>query len=470
MGGIKMKFSDMKACTQKRIDKSLEIVNLDREFMARGAGLKYFPIAIERGLGSFVWDMDGNRYIDFLSTAGVYNIGHCHPKVVKAVHDQTNKLLNYASSYLYHENPVRLARLLTEITPGKFRKKVTFGFSGSDANDSAMKAVRAFTKKKYILSCKYSYHGTTYGALALTGIINAESKELVHGRDGGVELIEFPDPFRNSWGIDGYREPAHLTEVALHAIETKINELKGNVGGIIIEPIQGDAGVIIPPQEFMKELKLICEKLGIVFVDEEVQTGMGRTGKMWAIEDFGVEPDLLVTAKALGGGMPISALLGREELMDSVPAPLFVFTHLGHAVNTAAALATIEVTSEENLPRRAEEMGNYIRERFEEMAQEYYLIMGDVRGKGLLIGVDIVKKGTKTQPDRNLALKICWRAWEKGLLMISFGKHGNVLRIAPPLNIEKSTVDEALRIIESSIKDAIEGKVPEEVLQYLQGW
>jgi 4-aminobutyrate aminotransferase len=412
--------------------------------------------------------MDGNKYFDFLTSAGVYNVGHCHPKVVKAIQGQVSKLLNYTIAYLYHENPVHLAKLLTEITPGKFKKKVTFGFSGSDTNDSAIKAARAFTKKKYILSFKYSYHGTTYGALTLTGIIDAKSKELVYPLDG-VELVEFPDPFRNSWGIEGYREPDRLTEVALRAIENKINELKGHVAGIVIEPIQGDAGVVIPPQEFIKELKILCEKLGIVFIAEEVQTGMGRTGKMWAIEHFGVEPDLLVTAKALGGGMPISALIGRQEIIESVPPPLFLFTHLGHAVSTAAALATIEVISEENLLRKAEETGNYIRKRFEEMAQKYPII-GDIRGKGLLIGVDIVKKKTKTEPDRSLALKTCWRAWEKGLLMITFGKHGNVLRIAPPLNIEKSAVDEALEIIESSFKDALEGKVPDKVLEYLQGW
>jgi 4-aminobutyrate aminotransferase len=463
-----MKFNDIKAYTQKKIDKSLEIVNMDKELLPRAAALKYFPIAIEKGSGSFVWDIDGNKYIDFLTNAAVYNIGHRHPKVVEAIQDQVSKLFNYTIVYLYRENPVHLAKLLIEITPGKFKKKVTFGFSGSDANDSAMKAARAFTKREYILSFKYSYHGTTYGALALTGIIDAKSKELVHGLDG-VELVEFPDPFRNSWGIDGYSEPDHLTEVALHAIENKINELKGNVAGIIIEPIQGDAGVVIPPQEFIKELKILCEKLGIVFVAEEVQTGMGRTGKMWAIEHFGVEPDLLVTAKALGGGMPISALIGRAEIMESVPPPLFAFTHEGHAVNTAAALATIEVTLEENLPEKAKEMGSYIRKKFEEIAQKYPII-GDIRNKGLLIGVDIVKKGTKSEPDKSLALKICWRAWEKGLLMITFGKHGNVLRIAPPLNIEKSTVDEALEIIESSIKDAIEGKVPDKVLEYLRGW
>jgi 4-aminobutyrate aminotransferase len=463
-----MNFSDIKADTQQKIDKSLEIVALDKEFLPRGMANKYFPIAIEKGSGPIVWDRDGNRYIDFLTSAAVYNVGHCHPKVVKAVQDQVSKLQNYTISYLYHENPALLAKLLTEITPGKFKKKVTFGFSGSDANDSAIKVARAFTKRKYILSFKYSYHGTTYGALALTGIIDIKSKDLIFPLDG-VELVEFPDPFRNSWGIDGYSEPNRLTEVALHAIEDKINELKGNVAGVVIEPIQGDAGAVVPPQDFIKELKFLCERFGIVFIVEEVQTGMGRTGKMWAIEHFGVEPDLLVTAKALGGGMPISALIGREEILESVPPPLLVFTHIGHSVNAAAALATIEVTLEEDLLRKAEETGNYIRRKFEEIAQKYPII-GDIRGKGLLVGIDIVKKGTKAEPDRSLALKICWRAWEKGLLMITFGKYGNVLRIAPSLNIEKSVVDEAIEIIGSSIKDTLEGKVPDKVLEYLQGW
>ena len=189
-------------------------------------------------------------------------------------------------------------------------------------------------------------------------------------------------------------------------IEKKIKEFNEDVAGIIIEPIQGDAGIVVPPEEFMKGLRELTEEHGVVFIDEEVQAGMGRTGRWWAIEHFNVVPDIIASAKALGGGMPISATVGRAEIMDSVPVPLFVFTHVGHAVCTSAAIATINVIKKENLLERAARLGNYVVKRFKEMQEEYNII-GDIRGKGLMIGVDIVKEGMK-EPDKAIALKICW--------------------------------------------------------------
>ena len=219
----------------------------------------------------------------------------------------------------------------------------------------------------------------------------------------------------------------------------------------------------------MKGLRELTEEHGVVFIDEEVQAGMGRTGKWWAIEYFNIVPDIIASAKALGGGMPISATIGRAEIMDSVPVPLFVFTHVGHAVCASAAIATINVIKKENLLERAARLGNYVMKRFKEMSERYPII-GDVRGKGLLIGVDIVKNSKTREPDKATALKICWRAWEKGLILITFGKHGNVLRIAPPLNIPEEDLDRGLEVIEESIKDVLEGKVPDEIVKYLRGW
>lgn len=463
-----MKFQGIEKHTSKNIAKNLETALLDEQYIPRASSIKYYPLSVERAEGALVWDRDGNRYIDFLTSAAVYNIGHCHPRVVKTVKDQADKVFNYITGYFYQENPARLAKLLSEITPGKFSKKVTFGFSGSDANDSAMKAARAYTGKKFILSFKESYHGTTYGSLAITGIIDENTKKCVYPLDG-VELVEFPDPLRNSWGIDGYREPEKLSQRALKAIESKIDELQDNVAGIILEPIQGDCGAVIPPAGFLKNLKCLCEKKGIVFISEEIQSGMGRTGKMWAIEHFDVEPDIIVAGKALGGGLPISAVIGKAEVMDSVPPPLFCFTHLGHALNTGAAIETIGVTLDEDLMKQAIEKGDYLKTKFDSMAKRFDII-GDIRYKGLLFGVDIVRSGTTKEADRDTALKICWRAWEKGLIMITFGKHGNVLRIAPPLNIGLDLVDEALEIIEESITEVLEGKVSDEAIKYLQGW
>jgi len=452
----------------KNISKSLEVAKLYEEYIARGHAFKYYPLVVTRAEGSRVWDADGNEYIDFLTSAAVYNIGHRHPEVVRAIKEQVDRLLNYTIAYLYEREPLELAMQLVKLVPGEFKKKVTFGFSGSDAVDSSIKIARAYTRKKHIISFKDSYHGMTYGALSVTGIVKPEIKECVYPiRE--VHFVDFPDPYRNPWGIDGYEKPDELANVALDHVEKKIKELKEDVAAIITEPIQGDAGVVVPPPTFIKGLKEHAEKHGIVFIDEEVQAGMGRTGRWWAIEHFNTVPDLLVTAKALGGGMPISAVIGKAEIMDSVPPPLLVYTHIGHAVSAAAALATIKVISSEGLVERARAMGEYALKRLREVMEKYDII-GDVRGKGLMIGVDIVKNRKTKEPDRATALKICWRSWERGLILITFGKYGNVLRIAPPLNIPKEDLDKGLDIIEEAIKDVLEGKVPDEVVEYLRGW
>ncbi|WP_456326806.1 aspartate aminotransferase family protein [Palaeococcus sp. (in: euryarchaeotes)] len=463
-----MRWNEIGKYTSKKIDKSLEIAELNERYIPKASGLKYYPLAVAKAEGSKVWDVDGNEYIDFLTSAAVYNICHRHPKIVNTILEQVNKVLNYTMAYLYEETPVKLAKCLTEITPGDFEKKVTFGFSGSDSVDSSIKAAKAYTKRRYIISFKNSYHGMTYGALSATGIIDSAVKEAIHPIKD-FHFVEFPDPYRNPWNLNGYENPEELSNLALEQVETKIKELNEDVAGIIVEPIQGDAGVIIPPSSFIKGLRKLTEEYGIVFIDEEVQTGMGRTGKWWAIEHFNVVPDVIASAKALGGGMPISAVIGRSEIMESVPAPLFVFTHMGHAVNASAAIATIEIIKEEELAKRAERLEKYVIKRFREMMEEYGII-GDIRGKGLLMGVDIVKDQKSKTPDKITALKICWRAWEKGLILITFGKYGNILRIAPALNIPKEDLDRGLEIIEESIKDVLAGKVPDEIVKFLRGW
>lgn len=456
----------LKRYTHKKLERNLEIVDEETKYIPNACALKYYPLVIKEANGSIVKDADDNEYIDFLSSAAVYNIGHKHPKVIKAAKAQIDNVINYTMAYFYETQPIELAKKITAITPGKFPKKVTFGFSGSDGVDSAIKASRAFTGRQTIMAFEHSYHGMTYGALSATGIVDPSAKSILGVMD--VKFVEFPDPYRNSFEIDGYEHPEKLSNKALNAIDAAITNLKEKPACIIIEPVQGDAGAVIPPKMFLKGLRELADNYNILLVDEEVQTGMGRTGELWAIEHFGVEPDLLVTAKALGGGFPISATVGRAEIMDSVPQPLFVFTHIGHAVNASAAIAAIEVVQEEKLSERATQIGKHTIKKFQEMCSKYPII-GDVRGLGLLIGIDIVKPGTK-EPDKNTAQKICWRAWEQGLILITFGKHGNVLRIAPPLNISNEQLDAGITIIEESIQDVLAGKVSDDVLKFLRGW
>ena len=463
-----MDWKELRKFAKKNIEKCCQIIEKDERFLPEAVAIKYFPTVVEKAKGAEIWDVDGNRFIDFLSSAAVYNVGHCHPAVVEAVKSHVEKIQNYTIVYFYNEEPVKLAELLTQSTPGSFPKKVAYGFSGSDSVDSAIKAARAFTGKKYIISFKHSYHGMTYGSLSATGIIDQDSKKIICP-DEHIAFAEYPDPYRNSWNIDGYTEPELLSRKALLQIEKMIDDLGGDVAGVIIEPAQGDAGMIFPPVEFMKGFRTLTEEKNIVFIDEEVQTGMGRSGKMWAIEHYGIAPDIIVSAKALGGGMPLGAVIGRAEIMDSVPVPFFAYTHSGHSVNCAASIAVMETIKKENLLKQAEEKGLSLKKWFQEKTSQYPFI-GDVRGKGLLMGVEIVTDKITKTPDKSMALKISWAAWERGLILITFGKNGNVLRVAPPLNIPDELLKEALEIIDASFKDAAEGKVPDEILPCLKGW
>jgi len=456
----------VKRYTNKKLDANLEIVEQEGKYIPKACALKYYPLVIKEAMGAIVKDVDGNEFIDFLTSAAVYNIGHRHPKVVAAAKKQMDEVINYTMAYFYEEPPIELAKRLINITPGKFLKKVTFGFSGSDAVDSAIKAARAYTGRSTIMAFEHSYHGMTYGALSATGIVDPNAKKRVGAMD--VKFVEYPDPYRNSFEIDGYEHPEELTNKILACIDEQIVHLEEKPACIIVEPIQGDAGAVVPPKKFLKELKELAEVHGVILIDEEVQVGMGRTGKLWAIEHFDVEPDLLVTAKALGGGFPISAVVGKAEIMDSVPQPLFVFTHAGHAVSASAAMTAIEVVEEEKLLERATKLGERAIAQFKDMGRRYPII-GDIRGEGLLIGVDIVKSGTK-EPDKNTAQKICWRAWEKGLILITFGKHGNVLRVAPPLNIPTEQLENGISIIDEAIADVLQDKVSNGVLEFLRGW
>jgi 4-aminobutyrate aminotransferase len=454
--------------TSKDISKSCEIIQRDEKFIPGAVAIKYFPMALEKGEGSLVWDADGNRYIDFLTSAAVYNTGHCHPAIVEAVREQVGKLQNYTVVYFYNDRQVRLAEALVGTTPGSFPKKAAFGFSGSDGVDAAIRSARAYTGRKKIISFKDSYHGMTTVALSVTGIIGPDVKECVCP-DRDVLFAEYPDPYRNSWGIDGYTDPEALTGAAMKAIGEMLEQNRGEIAAVLIEPAQGDGGMIFPPASFMKELREVTEREGIVFIDEEVQTGMARSGRFWAIEHFDVVPDLIVSAKALGGGVPISAVVGRSDILDSVPVPLLAYTHTGHAVNCAAAEATIDVVKNERLAEQAEEKGRRLTEWFRERSDRFPFI-GDIRQKGLLMGVEIVSDRAQKTPDKAMALKISWAAWEKGLILITFGKNGNVLRIAPPLNITEELFQEALEIMNTALEDAATGRVSDDILPHLKGW
>ncbi|MFQ6052746.1 MAG: aspartate aminotransferase family protein [Candidatus Bathyarchaeia archaeon] len=448
------------------LKRCMEVVDRDREVISPASRIAYYPLVVSRAEGCRIWDLDGNEYLDFLSGAAVNNVGHCHPRVVEAIEAQARRLIHNTLGYSYHELPVALAERLVELTPGRFPKRVAFGLSGSDSNDGAMKLARAATGRPKIVAFLGSYHGTTFGALTLSAI-SLKMRRRLGPLVPEVYHVPYADCYRCYFGLEypgcGLRCVEHIRTVLEMLIPPD------EVAAFILEPIQGDAGIVIPPEEFWPEVKGLCEENGILFMDEEVQTGFGRTGRMFAVEHWGVEPDAVLSAKPLASGLPIGVIVARRELMESWPAPAHLFTTQANPVVCAAALATLEVIKRENLLERAQRRGEEAMKRFREMEERFDLI-GDVRGRGLLIGVELVEDRETKEPARKEAMKVAWRAWERGLVMISFGRYGNVLRVAPPLTIEEEELEAALGIVEASIEDVVKGRVPDSVLQEMRAW
>jgi len=450
----------------KPLERSKEVVARDRRVLSRANRIAYYPLAVSRAEGSRIWDLDGNEYLDFLSGAAANNIGHCHPEVVRAIEAQARRLIHNTLGYSYYELPVILAEKLVKLTPGSFPKRVAFGLSGGDANDGAMKMARAATGRPKILSFLGSYHGTTFGGLTLSAI-TLSMKRRMGPLVPEVYHVPYADCYRCYFGLEYPSCGLRCVEYIRTMMEMLIPP--DEVAAFILEPIQGDAGVVIPPREFWPEIKRLCEENGILFIDEEVQTGFARTGRMFAIEHWDVEPDAVISAKPVASGLPMGIIVAKAELMESWSAPAHFFTAGANPVVCAAAIATLGVMERENLPERAGRLGKTAMKRFKEMGERFDLV-GDVRGRGLLIGVELVRDRETKEPARNEALKVCWRAWEKGLVMISFGRYGNVLRIAPPLTIGEDELEAALGIVEDSIEDVVEGRVPDSVLEEMGGW
>ncbi|MEM4557887.1 MAG: aspartate aminotransferase family protein [Desulfurococcaceae archaeon] len=458
----------MEYSAKLRLRRAIEVLELTNKLFPRCASLKYYPLVVAKSRGCRIVDSDGNEYIDFVSGAAVFNIGHLHEDIVKAIVEQLGKYMAYPLVYFYAEEPCLLARKLTEITPGSFQKKVLFGFSGSDAVDIALQVSMAYTGRDYVLAFRGSFHGSTYLSMSASGIFG-ETVRSTFKLSKNVLFAEYANPYRNPWGINGYENPVELSNRALDTVEKAFRSTGGNIAAVILEPVQGDGGIIVPPRYFVQELAKLTREYGALLVVDEVKTGMGRTGRWWAIEHFRVEPDLLVAGKALGGGMPISAVIGRSSVLDSVPPVGLMFTLAGHALSVASALATIEIIEKEKLVERASRLGEHLYRRLVEIGNSSRIV-DDVRGLGLLIGLEVVENKSSKKPSKPLALKTVWRAWENGVILLTVGTHGNVIRVAPPLNIPEEDVEKALVALENSIRDVEEDKVPDDVLNYMTGW
>jgi len=439
-----------------------EVIRGYSRYISRASHVTYAPIVPYKAENALVWDVEGREYIDFLSDAAVQNVGRNNPRVVEAVKKTAERLLHFTFIYGFPVEPYLLARKLSELAPVE-NAKVAFGLSGSDANDGAIKFARAYTGRRVVIGYLRSYYGSTYGAMSVTGL-DFEVRSKV-GQLSDIHFIPYPNCYRCPFG----KEPGRCRMECLGYLKEKFEgEVHAEgVALLLAEPIQGDAGMVVPPEGYFRKLKKLLDEHGILLGVDEVQSGLGRTGRWFAIEHFGVTPDIITLAKPLGGGLPISAVIGRAEVMDSIPPLGHAFTLAGNPVASAAALAVIEEIEEKNLLQRAERLGRKAKDRLERMKKRHELI-GDVRGLGLMLGVDLVKDRETKERAYEEAKKVVWRAYELGLIVAFL--QGNVLRIQPPLTIEEELLEEGLDRLEEAIEDVEEGKVPDDVLEKVQGW
>ncbi len=403
-----------------------------------------YPFVMDHGKGTEVWDVDGNRFLDFMAGIAVVSTGHANPKVIKAIQDQAEKFIHISSDF-YHEKWIELAEKLAEIAPFDDYGVSFMNNSGTEAVETAIKLARYHTGRSNFIGFTGAFHGRTMGAVTFTA-----SKPKYHKGFyplmNGVLHAPFPDPYRP---ILERRKGEDYGETAVRYIEEQILEHilpPEEVAGILVESIQGEGGYLIPPPGFFPALRKLCDKHGILLICDEVQSGMGRTGKWWAIEHFDTEPDIITIAKGIASGMPLGATIARRDVMDW-PKGSHGNTYGGNPIACAAALATIDLI-EKKYMQNAAEVGQYALDALEEIKARHPSI-GDVRGKGLMIGVEFVMNRETKEPASKLYERVVDLAFERGLLTLGCGQ--SVIRIAPPLSISKSEVDEGLVIFEEAI-------------------
>ncbi|MEL9909539.1 MAG: acetyl ornithine aminotransferase family protein [Desulfurococcus sp.] len=411
------------------------------------------PLVIERGEGVWLYDVDGNKYLDFSSSIGVNNLGYpTHPEVKKAVVEQLEKLAHGAGTDFFNPYQVMLAKRLAELAPGGIPRKVFFSNSGTEANEAALKIARQATGRKFFIAFLGGFHGRTMGSLGLTASKNIH-KKLVFPWMPGVFHVPYPNPYRNPWHIDGYEQPVELVNRVIEFIEEYVFDKlvpPDEVAAIFAEPIQGEGGYVVPPSMFFTELKKLADKYGILISIDEVQMGVGRTGKMFAIEHFRIVPDIISMAKALSGGVvPIGATIFRSELDFKQPG-IHSNTYGGHALASIAALKTLEVV--ERLLPHVGRLEPLFRDELNELKHKVEQV-GDVRGIGLAWGVEIVKDKSSKTPHPALRNKIVSKALRSGLVLLPCGKSS--IRLIPPLVISEEEAKTGLEIFKNAVKESL---------------
>lgn len=418
---------------------------LDRQFVSPSYTRDY-PLVARRGEGMMVEDVDGNVFLDFSAGIAVVSTGHCHPDVVRAIQQQAATLIHMSGTDFYYPLLAQLAEKLAQIAPGNSPKRVYFGNSGTEAMEAAMKLARYHTRRHRFVAFLNSFHGRTFGALSLTA-----SKAVQRNGFGpllpGVSHVPYPNPYRCAFG-HGSGE-CHCDSVNYIEKLFKTAVPPEEVAAIVVEPIQGEGGYVIPPRNFLARLRELADKHGILLIFDEVQCGMGRTGKMWACDHFDVAPDILVTAKGIASGLPLGVTIARADIMNWGPGA-HASTFGGNPVACAAAMETIRLLEEKYIANAAR-MGEYILGRIANW-REKHPIVGDIRGLGLMVGVELVKSQQTREPNAEARKQIIQRAFEQGVLVLGCGE--STVRFMPPLVVEQDQVDFALGVLDRCISEA----------------
>ncbi len=427
--------------------KAREIIERDQQVITPSY-MRDYPFVIDHGLGAEVWDIDGQRYIDFTSGIAVLSTGHAHPQVVKAVQDQAAKYLHMSGTDFYEPLQVKLAEKLDEIAPFEEPARVYFCNSGTESVEAALKLARHRTGRAQFLGFIGGFHGRTMGSLAFTSSKYKQRADYFPMMPG-VTHVPYPDPYRPILSLDGYQDYGERILAYVEDVIFQTIVPAGEVAGILVEPIQGEGGYIVPPDGFLPGLRKLCDKYGIMLIADEVQSGMGRTGKWWAFQHWGVEPDIVCSAKGIASGLPLGAVIARKSVMTWGRGAQGS-TYGGNPLACAASLATIDLL-ENGMIANAAAVGQYLMDGLIEIMPRHPSI-GQVRGKGLMIGIDLVKSPETRKPFAAVRDQAIKHAFNEGLLLLGCGT--SALRFMPPLNLTQEMAGEALAMFDRALGQA----------------
>ncbi|MEH7074887.1 4-aminobutyrate--2-oxoglutarate transaminase [Neobacillus drentensis] len=427
--------------------KSKELLERRNKYVPKGIS-NNCQAFVKKAQGALVEDVDGNCYIDFAGAIGTMNVGHSHPRVVRALQEQASQYIHTGFNVMMYESYIALAQRLCELAPGEFEKQAAFFNSGAEAVENAVKIARKYTKRQGIVSFTRGFHGRTLMTMTMTSKV----KPYKYGFGPfAPEVYKAPYPYvyRRPEGMNGQQYSAMMIEQFEQFLVAEV--APETIAAVVMEPVQGEGGFIVPDTAFVKRVREICTQYGILFIADEIQTGFARTGKYFAIEHFGVVPDLITISKSMGAGVPISGVIGKSEIMNTADIGEIGGTYAGSPLGCRAALTVLDIIESEQLNDRARKIGDRVLEKMHLLADRFEGI-GDVRGLGAMCAMEIVKDRQSKSPDKEAVGKMVKAASERGLMLLSAGIYSNVIRLLMPITITDDQLEEGLQILEEAFE------------------